>query len=358
LGLLLVVLVFGMDACKEDSVLDTYPFPGEPVFFEHVPVALDSIISFVPMGEPNVYPKDHGGFPLKNPFTFPPEVPVFAVASGVIILAGRGTRSVPDGAPNAGNSYDDFHFRLQISRHVIVNYAHVTALNFDVMKGLENLPADESSRNVEIVVEAGDILGWLGPHGATDFSVTDRTLKLDLLNPSRYPDDHIYSADIYHYFKSPLLEQMVKIAARDAPPWGGKVDYDIAGRIRGNWFLQGTTSQIQWSHELSIVYDHLHSNRIFISDGSPMKDVPGIEGPGRPDIWWVNGNSPRPEDVGQADGITQYQLIFPGPGRDEIKPVQGVMLVEMIDEASIRVEVFKGVTTASAFTAAAKIYER
>ena len=351
--------VLGIHGCNEDSLLDTYPFPDEPVYFEHLPVDLDGVASFVPMGEPNVYPKDHGGFPLKHPITFPPDVPVFAVASGVIILAGRGTREVFDpSSSDFGKPYDDYHFRLQISQHVIVNYAHVTALNFNVMKGLENLPADESSRKVEIVVAAGDTLGWLGPHPATDFSVTDRSLKLALLNPSRYPDDHIYSADIYKYFKGTLLDEMLAVAARDAPPWGGKVDYDIVGKISGNWFLKGTTSQIQWSHQLAIVYDHLLSDRIFISDGSPMKDVPGIDGPGKPDIWWVKNNSPRPEDVGIADGIIQYQLIFKGDGADDIKPVQGVMLVQMIDESSIRVEVFKGVTAASAFTSAAKVYER
>ena len=34
------------------------------------------------------------------------------------------------------------------------------------------------------------------------------------------------------------------------------------------------------------------------------------------------------------------------------------MLVEVIDVGSIRVEVFKGVTEATAFTAAAKVYQR
>jgi hypothetical protein len=43
---------------------------------------------------------------------------------------------------------------------------------------------------------------------------------------------------------------------------------------------------------------------------------------------------------------------------DELKPVQGVMLVEMIDEGRIRVEVFKGTTIADTFTSSAKVYVR
>ncbi|MEP7269060.1 MAG: hypothetical protein ABI844_15685 [Saprospiraceae bacterium] len=351
-----ILVVLCTIACnkKNDDTLDTYSFPDEPIFFDHVPIDLDGVRSFVPMGEPNVYPKDHGGFPLKNPQVLPASIPVFAVASGVIIIVGRGIRHLPN-----GTEYDDYRIRLQVSKNVVVNFGHISELNFDLLPELHDLPIDEMGHEASNVVKAGDIIGWVGPHGAMDFSITDRSLKLNLLNPSRYPEDHIYSADIYHYFKSPQLEEMIRIAARDAPPWGGKVDYDISGRIVGNWFLKGTTSQIQWSHQLSIVYDHLLSERIFISDGSPMKDVPGFQNPGAPDIWWVKGNSPRPETIGTSDGIVQYSLISPhGSAPVENKPIEGVMLVQMVDENSIRVEVFKGSTSKMAFTTAARMYER
>jgi hypothetical protein len=356
-ALLICILIL---SCNDESILDTYPFPSEPVFFEHLPIDLTGVSSFVAMGDPNVTPKDHGGFPLKNPYTLPANVPVIAVRSGVIILAGRGTRYVnASWSPYNGQAYDDYQLRLKISENVVVNYAHVSALNFNILPTLEDLEADETGHEVQIVVESGDTLGWVGPHPAMDFSVTDFSLKLNFLNPSRYPGYHIYAADIYNYLKSPLLDQMVNIAARDAPPWGGKVDYDIEGRIIGNWFLLGTTSFIQWSRQLAIVYDNLHSERIFISDGSPMQDVPGFQDPGRPDIWWVKGNTPRPENVGVAEGIVKYTLILPGPwATDETKIVQGVMLVQMINEGSIRVEVFKGSTSATAFTSAARTYER
>ncbi|MCK5279436.1 MAG: hypothetical protein KAK04_12870, partial [Cyclobacteriaceae bacterium] len=88
------------------------------------------------------------------------------------------------------------------------------------------------------------------------------------------------------------------------------------------------------------------------------KDVPGIEGPGRPDVWWVKGNTPAPETIGVGNGIFMYTLIYGGPIDDELKPVQGVMLVEMIDENSMRLEVFKGSIFEDAFTSEARVYER
>ena len=291
----------------------------------------------------------------------PANVPVFAVASGVIVVAGHGTRYMdyPDVPPELqGKSYEDYHLILQISKSVRVNYAHVSALNFSILPELEDLPADERGHNVEIIVNAGDILGWIGPHPAMDFSVTDYTLKLNFLNPSRYPESQLYAADIYNYFKEPQLSEMNNIAARSAPPFGGKVDYDIKGKIIGNWFLIGTTEFIQWSRQLAIVYDHIESDRIIISDGSPMRDVPGFEGPGAPDFWWVKGNAPAPETIGVGNGLLMYTLIHVGPIDDELKPVQGVMLVEMIDENSMRLEVFKGSIFEDAFTSEARVYER
>ncbi|MBR9999542.1 MAG: hypothetical protein KFF73_11255 [Cyclobacteriaceae bacterium] len=322
---------------------------------------LAEVVSFVPMGEPNVLPKDHGGFLLKNPFTLPADIPVFAVASGVIIVAGHGTRYLehPSVPPDLqGTPYDDYHLILQISKSARVNYGHISALNFGILTELEDLPADEMGRNVEVEVKAGDILGWVRPHGAMDFSVTDFSINLNLLNPSRYPDNHPYSADIYNYLKEPLLSDMVVIAARPDPPYGGKIDYDVNGRIIGNWFLTGTTSYIQWSHQLAVVYDHLHPDRIIISDGSPMNDVPGIEGPGAPDVWWVKGNAPAPENIGVEDGMIQYTLINSAMIDDDLKVVEGVILVEMINENSIRLEVFKDSVSEDHFTSEARIYER
>ncbi len=346
---LFAIVLFGCGG--GDGVTDIPGLARGRVVFSHTPIDLSGVTSFVPMGEANVMPKDHGGFPLLAP-AFPASVPVFAVAGGTIVVAQRGTRGVE------GNTYDDWGLQIQHSTTIRANYGHVTRLHPDLMDRLGGQPADERGRNVRVPVEAGDTIGWVGPHGAMDFSVTDRDLNLSFLNPSRYPDGHIYSADIFDYFDEPLKTEMLSVAIRELPPYGGKVDYDVEGRISGNWFQEGTTSFIQWSRQLAIVYDHIYGDQIFISDGSPMRDVPGFEDPGRPDIWWVRGNEPRPETVGVGDGILKYELVTPAPIPDESKLTLGVMLVEMTEAGSIRVEVFKGVEDANEFTPAAKVYVR
>lgn len=365
----LVAFVLAVPACGDgDSILDSYPFPDGMVFFTHPPIDVAGAMWFIGMGQPNVMPKDHGGFFLAAPYVFPASVPVLAVADGVIILASNGTRAVPaiPDAPEAlwGREYDDHLLVLKVSESVTVNYAHVTTFHPTLAAELGDLPKDEVGHKVTVVVQGGDTLGFVGPHGAMDFSVTDLSLELNYLNPSRYPDNQSFAAHVFDYFQDPALSQILDITARQLPPRGGKVDYDVEGRIVGNWFLEGTTSFTQWSRQLAIVYDHIWGDRITIADGSPMRDVPGIEGPGRPDVWWVKGNAPLPEDVGVGEGIVKYTLIY---GRDlratgdfvpDLKPAQGVMLVQMIDAGRIRAEVFKGTTAADTFTSAAKVYVR
>ncbi len=363
---ILLGLILLLSACsKGDNIDESYPYPDGKVFFTHPPIDISGAQYFIGMGEPNVLPKDHGGFALAAPYVFPASVPVLAVADGVIIRASNGTRAVPpipDAPENLwGREYDDHLLVLKVSKDVQVNYAHITTFHPTLAAELGNLPKDEVGHGVAVQVQGGDTLGFVGPHGAMDFSVTDLSLKLNFLNPSRY---QLFAAHVFDYFQDPVLSQILNITPRQIPPRGGKVDYDVEGRIVGNWFLEGTTSLIQWSRQLAIVYDHIWGDRITIADGSPMRDVPGIEDPGAPDVWWVKGNAPLPENVGVDDGMVKYMLINGRDLRDteefidDLKPVQGVMLVEMIDVGRIRVEVFKGTTTADAFTSAAKVYVR
>ncbi len=362
-----VLLCFVLLSCDKTPE-DAYPYPEGDVYFSSAPIDVHGVKWFISMGDPNVLPKDHGGFVLKQPYVFPASVPVLAVADGVIITASHGTRSVPS-IPDApqelwGMEYEDHLLQLKISKNVIVYYAHITAFHPDLAAKIGDLPNDEVGYQVHVEVKAGDTLGFVGPHGAMDFSVTDFRLNLHFLNPSRYPGNYIYSANIFDYFQEPLLSALLAVTPRQELPRGGKVDYDVAGRIVGNWFLEGTTSFVQWSHQLAIVYHHVYGSRITIADGSPMRDVPGIEGPGAPDVYWVKGNAPLPENIGVADGIIKYSLIYghdpnnPEPYNEDLQPIQGEMLVQMIDEGSIKVEFFKGTTAPATFTSTAKIYVR
>jgi hypothetical protein len=361
-GFCTTAILILMIACGKDDISLVDGLPEGKVFFEYVPVDLDGIQSFVGMGDLNVLPKTQGGFPLKNPFQLPATIPVYAVAKGVIVTASAGTRQIPDFAfpvQNRGKIYDDHSIKLMISKTIRVNYGHISKLNYDLLPELRDLPVDERGHNVEIPVNSGDIIGWVGPHPALDFSVSDFSLELNIINQTLFPEDQYFAADVYDYFRSTLLDQMIGIAARDQAPWGGKVDWDIEGKIIGSWFLDGTTSYTQFSRQLAIAYHHIQSERITISDGSPMLDVPGSQGPGAPNVYWVRGNIPPPEEIGPGSGIVEYELIMQGAGlTDEQKPTEGFMLVEMTIAGAMKLEIFTGTTNPGGFSPDPRNYVR
>ena len=220
----LVALVLATLACGGDSILDSYSFPDGMVFFTHSPIDLAGAKWFIGMGAPNVLPKDHGGFFLAAPYVFPASVPVLAVADGVIILALNGTREVPPipDAPESvwGREYDDHLLVLKVSESVLVNYAHVTTFHPTLAAELDDLPKDGVGHNVAIVVQAGDTLGFVGPHGAMDFSVTDFSLDLNFLNSSLYPVSQEFAAHVFDYFQDPALSHL--------PATIFEAEYDLA----------------------------------------------------------------------------------------------------------------------------------
>lgn len=57
-ALLPILILLGLSGCDTKSSLDSYPFPDDPVFFQYNPVYLSEVESFIPMGEPNVLPKE------------------------------------------------------------------------------------------------------------------------------------------------------------------------------------------------------------------------------------------------------------------------------------------------------------
>ena len=164
---------------------------------------------------------------------------------------------------------------------------------------------------------------------------------------------------------------------RKAEPRGGKIDYDIDGRLVGNWFKEstdgyqgGATVQNYSNNHLSFAYHHINPTQIMISipqsginDREKCNVCFGVYG--------VRGNTPDPKDITVNTGLVTYELVARGYSggnpRDDLSTyknldneVLGVLLVQMLGDRRIKVEVFPGRVAGdvSGFTPAARIYER
>ncbi len=62
--------------------------------------------------------------------------------------------------------------------------------------------------------------------------------------------------DPFAYFEEPLRTHLLEKNLRAAEPRGGRVDFDIDGRLVGNWFLEGTKGDDE-QKALAFVYDYL-----------------------------------------------------------------------------------------------------
>jgi len=207
-------------------------------------------------------------------------------------------------------------------------------------------------------VRSGQVVGFCGTSAGMDFYIGDEDLQLHLLNPGRYPGPWLKAGQYIDYFDEPLKSQLLAITIRQDEPRGGRMDYDVAGRIIGNWFLDGNT---QWDRtaQLAIVYDFIEGTRIAIADGSTIDETER-----EAHVYWVEGNAPPPEDVGQADGLVKYE-IRQRWFRDSYRvhatsDILGTFLVEMIEPGRIRVEKVLGKSPAeiSGFSSAARVYVR
>jgi len=171
-----------------------------------------------------------------------------------------------------------------------------------------------------------------------------------------------------------LKDQLLAKDIRQATPRGGKIDYDSAGTLAGNWFQQGSGGYIgkdpanYWVTHLAFAYDAIDPSHLIVSLGSFNS---------QPQQFGVKGNSPDPATVKMGQ-LVKYDLVpwqwYKGDGKvwdgqsyanglhaknidDQIK---GVVLVELTDASTLKMEAFPGKSSADIkdFDEKAVIYNR
>jgi len=341
------------------------------------PIALGDLQKILPMGimsSVHITPTDHqyfhtAGFAgpgmedTENPYRFK----IYAPADGEIV--------------DIGTIYGREDYRLIIA-HTCTFYTifiHIDKLSDKIVAAISQNGIIPEHSWERIPVKEGEVIGTIGT-GKFDFSVIDESVTLSGFARRETYDDKgkgeiwkTHTVDTFDYFKEPVRSQLLEKNLRKIPPFGGKIDYDINGRLVGNWFLEGAGGYKglgnwdYWVSHLSIVYDGLDPEQIVISIG---------EFEGRGQQFGVKGNAPDPKEVGASNGIVKYELApydyYSGNGKwdgidyaENIKArntneVRGTALFEMIEARKLKAEFFVGKKTneISGFTGNAKVYER
>ena len=171
--------------------------------------------------------------------------------------------------------------------------------------------------------------------------------------------------DPFDYVDEPLRTKLLSFNPRKVKPLGGQIDYDIDGKLVGNWYREGTGGYAglnrrwdYWVGHLTFAYHHIDPSQIIISIG----DVDG-----RARQFAVHGNSPDPARISVADGLVKYSLIRPNidgrtgkPHAEFQEQFLGTLLVQQLEDRKLKIEVFMGKIPEDvrSFTKAALHYER
>jgi hypothetical protein len=204
------------------------------------------------------------------------------------------------------------------------------------------------------------------------------TLK-GFIHPELYDSEawKIHTDAFTKYFTPPLQKAINSRNPRQAEPRDGKIDYDVDGKLIGNWFKEGTKGYVDetnpdrsyyWEGHLAIVPDLYDPTAFWVSIGNWNNEAAQFA---------VKGNAPNPANIGVAKQPTKYELVesqyLDGNGNSwdrksvvssvTMKPRQtvlGVALFQLLEPRKLKAQFFPGKTAGqvSGFTDAAWLYYR
>jgi len=283
-------------------------------------------------------------------------------------------------------SSDEYRIVIAHSCSFLTYMDLITSLDTSIKSKVPTLTGSQSAA-VNIPVTKGEIIGHIG--GQTlDFAVWD--LSKPLSGFVNYSD---YSGEVWKPYTAPptaYMDVSTKAAViakyvRTAAPVDGKIDYDIDGKLIGNWYQIGTggyhaqtnTAQDYWVGHLSIAPDNidpsvyiasignydLYPKTAVISSGNgPTSTATGSDNSQDAAQFMIKTASPDPATVGLSSGLVKYELVertYTLPSGQQwdnesyatgIRAVsndvvQGTVLAQLTDKRTLKFEAFPGKTS-------------
>jgi hypothetical protein len=265
---------------------------------------------------------------------------------------------------------DDFRLVIQHTPTISSIYIHIDELS-DKLAAVD--PGLGEYANVNVHVSAGEVIGRYG--GSVDYNIVDEDVVLPFVNPTSYESEDwkIHCPDPFDYFNESIKSKLVEKCLRTQNPIGGKICYDVDGKLVGTWFEEGTNGYAgvnpdrYWAGHLSIVYDSIDPDAVIVSIGTFVDTA---------EQFCVKENRPNPANISVNDGIVIYELVdFEYYKNDTIwnrtslvkglkvqnsEYIQGVIILKLIEDRKLKVEIFpeKNADQIDGFTENAIVYVR
>jgi len=284
---------------------------------------------------------------------------------------------------------ENLHVYFEYSCNLFGSYVHVTKLTDELVNSNQKLkefytkerPTNTESLYERIPIKAGQQIGEVESFGLLGMLTVDTSVELTgYVTPELYKGEpwKTHAVAPFDYFVEPIKNQFLSKNARKKEPVGGKIDFDIPGKLVGNWFLEGTDYSGNqkdkgycgdylcpyWDTHLAFVYDFVDPDQVRVSIGYDT----GILERGPFGI----KDGPDPKDVSVSTGLVKYDLVQLEDISEEYniisqgkavytrnaEKIVGTMLVQMVGEKAIKIETFPGNSQPTGFTEKARVYER
>jgi hypothetical protein len=296
--------------------------PGTPIFTQS-PIDVASISTIVPIG--NLNPPDHT-LPTNHSYFFHPSAAnaeVRSPAGGTVTTIQRGADDQIYVTTSPGFDFYLAHIRLDEN---IIQGGKLTA-----------------GQRIGVTASAA---------GAMDLGIINNAVTLFFVKPERYIAGTLHGDSPLKYFSEAVRGDLYAKVGRTGGDKDGRIDFDQAGRLAGNWFtpdLQPLSSTENFGNgpkHLSFARDVNDPSLIRISIGGTLS----IAG-----AFYVQAGAPDPANVSPSSGKVAYQLFFV----PQAQQPAGVMVVQMTAADQLRAETFPaGTALNTEFTGAAVTYIR
>lgn len=336
------------------------------IVFTLMPIKETDYYAITPLGSvkgaDHTFPTDHGGFIWNNPDSYPPSYDVVAPAYGLITEIRYSRLPWPSGSGQTGY-YNDYRVRIDHTNSFRSLIGHISELDESLLAQTGALTeGDNKFFDNPITIEKGEIIGKTGgrPGAQTGLIwwVIDEDITLDYVNPDRY--NQFANASHFIPYCTEDLQSLLtpKLGGaepyyykRTAEPLYGKVDFDVSGKLVGNWFeetINQDDPMAEYEKHLSFVYSMWDPTVVWVGIGGTL----GITAT----VYTVEGTVSDPADVTRDSGQIVYHL--QGTQEFSQESLQATLLVEMVDDEKIKVEGFAGWVNTPSFTGNAIYYIR
>ena len=321
-----------------------------PVTFTCIPLESNAYSEIIPLGNLNppghTFPSEFINFVLINE-TGSEIYDVRAPAAGVI----TGIKYNPYTVGNV--EYDDYDVRITHTNTFESIFYHLSDLNESILdKAGDLMPNSQEWVPVSLPVEAGEVFGKakVRPGEYTlAWLVVNWEGPPKFIHPETYPPRTAYAVCPLDYLTDSLKNEAFQKVKRTDEPRGGKIDFDMLGRLSGNWFLEGGEPCVwNYNNHLAIVYHWINASQIVVSiGGTVLSPLP---------VGVFNATGPDPMNVSAENGTVTYLLVGDYP--DEINGTKYTLIARVVGDEKIRVEAFEGHQEGKNFTENAKFYTR